>query len=84
LVLTSFDGAVPEIAENNKNSWIFGDEKNSSYELFEAKLKEIYKFFFEKREEYNKMCLNAIFSSLPKVDIKNALKKYYPEIFTEQ
>ncbi|MEM5828626.1 MAG: glycogen/starch/alpha-glucan phosphorylase [Candidatus Aenigmatarchaeota archaeon] len=83
-VLTSFDGAVPEIVENNKNSWIFGDEKNSSYELFEAKLKEIYKFFFEKREEYNKMCLNAIFSSLPKVDIKNALKKYYPEIFTEQ
>lgn len=82
-ILTSFSGAVPEIVENNKNAWVFGDEKNSSYELFEARLREIYKIFFEKREEYNKLCLNTVLSFIPRVDIRNSLKKYYPKFLEE-
>lgn len=80
LTLCSHDGSVPEIVENDKNSWIFGDDKNSSYELFENKLKEIYRIFAEKRDYYNALCVNAISSFIPKVDIRNSLKKYYPEI----
>lgn len=79
-ILTSLDGAVPEIIKNENNSWVFGDENNSSYELFEAKLKEIYKIFYDNKDRYYNICINAISSFVPLVDIKRTLLKYYPEI----
>ncbi len=94
-ILSSRDGGVLELVEDNVNSWLFGedlrefiniytDEKakeidERDYQEFEKKLLEIINIYLNEPDKYWEISYNAYKTVPDKVDIKNVLKKYYFE-----
>ncbi len=92
-VLSSRDGGVLEVVEDGVNSWLFGSDirefiniysdgrareiDEREYSEFEKKLLEIIDLYNSDREKYYEVCLKAIESFTPRVDIGNTLRKYY-------
>lgn len=92
-VLSSKDGGVLEIVEDNVNGWLFGEDirdfiniygdqraldiDNRDYIEFSRKLTDIIRLYNENKDEYLRIALNAVEKTPEKVDIKNVLKKYY-------
>ena len=92
-VLSSRDGGVIELVQDGFNGWLFGEDirdfiniyvdprageiDEKDYEEFEKKLLGFIDLYNSDREKYYEIGFNAIISSVPKVDIRNVLKKYY-------
>ena len=90
--LASRDGGALEIFKDGENSWFFGHEAKSfidiyrdpearkideeDYQDFKEKLQIIIKLWNSK--EFREVSLNALKTTLPKVDIERILDKYYP------
>jgi len=94
-VLSSRDGGVLEIVEDNVNGWLFGNDLRDfvniytdkraeeidkvEYIEFSAKLKNIIEMHENSREKYWSIGLRAVNNVPSRVDVKNVLKKYYLE-----
>lgn len=94
-VLSSRDGGVLEVVEDNITGWLFGRDlrefidiyndprakliDEEEYTDFKSKLIRIIDMYFNRHDEYLNVALNAWIKTPSKVDIKSALKKYYFE-----
>ncbi|MEM1933863.1 MAG: glycosyltransferase [Desulfurococcaceae archaeon] len=94
-VLASRDGGVLEIINDGFNGWLFGENiveliniytdkraeeiDSKDYAEFSSKLKNAVKLYYNDREKYWEICMNALKSSVEKVDVRNVLKKFYLE-----
>lgn len=92
-ILSSRDGGVVEIVEDNVNSWLFGEDirdfiniysdprasniDEKDYEEFKKKLLWIIDMYSSDPEKYWETALNAFKTVPEKVSIINVLKKYY-------
>jgi starch phosphorylase len=92
-ILSSRDGGVIEVVEDNVNSWLFGEDirefiniysvprakhiDEKDYEEFKKKLLWIIDMYNSDREKYWQVAFNAHKTVPEKVNIINVLKKYY-------
>ncbi|ABN69359.1 glycosyl transferase, group 1 [Staphylothermus marinus F1] len=92
-ILSSRDGGVIEIVEDNVNSWLFGEDirdfiniysdpraaniDEKDYEEFKKKLLWIIDIYNNDPEKYWEIAFNAYKTVPEKVNIINVLKKYY-------
>jgi len=94
-VLSSRDGGVPEVVEDGVTGWLFGEDlrdfvniytdpkakeiDEKEYAEFRSKLLWIIDMYQSDPEKYLEVSFNAWAKTPGKVDIVNALKKYYFE-----
>ncbi|MEM1879996.1 MAG: glycogen/starch/alpha-glucan phosphorylase [Desulfurococcaceae archaeon] len=94
-VVSSRDGGVIEIVEDNLNGWLFGDDirefiniyedprartiDEKDYKEFSNKLTKAIETYYGKPDEYWTIALNAWRDVPEKVDIRRVLRKYYLE-----
>ncbi len=94
-ILSSRDGGVIEIVEDGVNGWLFGDDirdfiniytdprareiDDRDYKEFSMKLIDAIKLYYDKPDKYWEISLNAAKTIPGRVDIRNALRKYYLE-----
>jgi starch phosphorylase len=92
-VLSSRDGGVLEVVEDGVNSWLFGSEPSDfiniytdqrareidekDYYDFRNKLLWIIEIYQKDPEKYWEVAFNSLKTAPGKVDIREALKKYY-------
>lgn len=92
-VLSSRDGGVLEIVEDNVNGWLFGADNRdfiniyedprareideNEYKEFSNKLKEIIDIYYRRSEKYWEVSFNAWKITPQRVDIKKVLREYY-------
>jgi len=91
--LSSRDGAVPELIMDGVNGWLFGvderclidigsdpranDINEKEYAEFSYKLNQIIQLYYNNRDEYWKVAVNAVNTFMNKADIVGVLKQYY-------
>lgn len=92
-VVASRDGGVLELIHDEFNGWLFGEDHRElinlyvdrkaeeidakEYQEFNNKLRSVIKIYYENPDKYWGISYNAYRTSIEKVDVKNALKKYY-------
>ncbi|MEM1639130.1 MAG: glycogen/starch/alpha-glucan phosphorylase [Desulfurococcaceae archaeon] len=92
-VLSSRDGGVLELVEDNVNGWLFGSDirdfiniyedprakeiDEKEYMEFKEKLFKIIDLYYSNGEKYWEISVNAWRNTPLKVDIRNVLKQYY-------
>ncbi|RLG89445.1 MAG: glycosyl transferase family 1 [Thermoprotei archaeon] len=94
--ISSRDGGALEIIIDGFNGWLFGKDlrefiniyrdprvekiNREDYEEFSNKLRNIVELYFSDREKFYEVCINAIKSFVPRVNIVNSLKAYYSHL----
>ena len=93
--LASRDGGVVELVVDNVNGWLFGEDirdlsslsgeraarvDERDYAELKARFERVKGLYFDEREEYLRVSLNAILTFVPRVDMTRVLKEYYPDL----
>lgn len=90
--VTSRDGSVVEFVRDGQNGWLFGKDlrdlipfdseqgleiSRKDYREFSAKLRKVIDMWFNKREDFEKVALNAM--KTPGFDMDRVMRAYFPE-----